>query len=74
LRVGEKERPVRDRRLLVEDAIGSNDFALWKIAEERERQLEGFGEGLLREGQVRADRQILDPERFKALEVGLPGR
>ncbi len=61
-------------RFLVEDPVASDDLAVRKVAQERERQLQRFGERLLREGQVRAHAEILDPEGFEPFEVGLPGQ
>src|SRR5688572_5431293 len=74
VRIDEEKGPIRRRRLLIEDAVVAHDRPLGKVAEERERQLQGLGKRLLREWVARADREVLDAELLEALVVGLPGR
>ena len=74
LRIDEKERPVRGHRRFVENPVAADDLPFRKIAEQRERQLQGVGEGLLRERRVGTDGEVLDTQGFEALVVGLPGR
>ena len=49
-------------------------FRSGKVAEQRVRQLQRVGKGLLRERVVGANAEDLDTEGFEALVVGLPGR
>ena len=74
LGVDEKERPDRGHRLLVEYSVGPDDLSFLKVAQQRVRQLQRFGEGLLRKRIVGADGENLDTQGFEALVVGLPGR
>jgi hypothetical protein len=74
LRVDEKERPDRGHYLLVEDSISPDDLPFDEVAQQRIRQLQGFGERLLRERVVGADGENLNTQGFEPLVVGLPGR
>ena len=74
LRVDEKKRPDGGHDLLVEDFITPDDFPFDEVAQQRIRQLQRFGERLLRERVVGADAENLNTEGFEALGVGLPGR
>lgn len=47
LRIDEKERPVGDHRLFVEYPVAADNLSLRKVAEQRVRELERFGKGLL---------------------------
>src|SRR4029077_15238359 len=74
LRIDEKKCPVRKHQFLVEDSVAARDLRFGKVAEQRVRQLQRFGERLLRERQVGTDAEVLNPEIYETLEVGLPGR
>src|SRR6185369_9551205 len=74
LRIDEKKCPVRKHQFLVEDSVAARDLRFGKVAEQRVRQLQRFGERLLRERQVGTDAEVLNPQIYETLEVGLPGR
>lgn len=74
LRVDEKKRPDRGHYLLVEDSISPDDLPFDEVAQQRVRQLQGFGKRLLRERVVGADGEDLNIQGFEPLVVGLPGR
>ena len=74
LRVDQKKCPVRGHDCLVEDSITPDDFSFDEVAQQRIRQLQRFGERLLRERVVGADGENLNTQGFKPFVVGLPGR
>jgi hypothetical protein len=55
-------------------AVLPGHLHLREVAEERVRQLERRGKGLLRKGMVRADPEKLDMQRLELGVIGLPGR
>jgi hypothetical protein len=73
-RVDQKKRPDRGHDRLVENPISSDDFPFDEVAQQRIRQLQGFGERLLRERIVGADGEDLNIQSFEPFIVGLPGR
>src|SRR4029077_307327 len=74
LRIDQEKRAVRDHQFLVENAVGPHGLALREIAEQRERQAERFGEGLLGKAQVGAGGEVLHAQGLEALVVGFSRR
>src|SRR2546425_4605292 len=72
--INQKKRPVRQHVFLIEDPVAAHELPVGEVAEQRKRQLQGFGERLLREGQVCAGGEVLDAQVFEALVVSLPGQ
>ena len=59
---------------LLHDTVTSNDRKVWKVTEDRERQLERVRPGLLCKGGVDVDPEILDVQCLELAVVDLPGR
>src|SRR5215471_17154210 len=74
LGIDEKEYPVGEKEFVIEDCGATRELRFGKVAEQRVRQLQRFGERLLREGQIGTDAENLDAKSFEPFVVGLPGR
>lgn len=74
LSIDEEEGAPRVLLVRCQHAVVPDRLQFREIAQQRVRQFEGVGKGLLRKEATGADAQDLDVEGLEFREVGLPGR